>query len=325
MGLLLYLKRLNLNYMTKKAKIILGVAILVIALVCISFIFNRATGAQDTLKGSGYAVSQNMVMRSISTDGVEADLSYNEESISPKAVAYDIDDEAGETANSDRMIIKTGSLSMVVKDVTESVANITKYAMDNGGFVVYSNIYKSGIIPAGEVTIRIPADIFDTGVGEIKLMGEIKSESVNGQDVTEEYTDLDARLQNLQASEKQFLQIMNRATKIEDVLAVQRELTSVRGQIESIQGRMKYLSQSVDLSTLTVYLSTDPNELPTLDPENKWKPWAEVKNAARSLVELGKGLVNFIIWLVVYLPLWLVIFGLVWFGRKWWKKRKINM
>ena len=96
----------------------------------------------------------------------------------------------------------------------------------------------------------------------------------------------------------------------------------MRGQIESIQGRMKYLSQSVELSTLTVYLSTDPNELPTLNPEDKWKPWAQVKDAARSLIAVSKSLVNLIIWLVVFLPVWLIIFGLVWLGKRWWKNRK---
>ena len=300
-------------------KIILGVAILVIAIVFISTMITWPTKTKD-----GLTVSQNMLVRSGATAGGDSGSYKTMELATPEMATYDMVEESAKPLadNNERMIIKTGSLSMVVKDVNEAVANVVKYATDNGGFVVYTNIYKSGIIPAGEVTVRIPAKVFDTGVGEIKKMGEVKSESVNGQDITEEYVDLEARLGNLQASEKQFLQIMNRATKIEDVLAVQRELTNVRGQIESIQGQMKYLSQSAELSTLTVYLSTDPSELPTLDPENKWKPWAQVKDAARSLLELGKGVVNLIIWLVVFLPLWLIIFALVWFGRKRWKNRK---
>lgn len=304
-------------------KIILGIAILVIAIVFISTMTTWQTETKDS-----FTVSQNMLVRSGATVGGDSGSYKAIGSVAPEMAAYDmVTEESAKPLvdNSQRMIIKTGSISMVVKDVNEAIAGITKYAVDNGGFVVYSNIYKSGITPAGEVTVRIPAKIFDTGVGEIKKMGEIKSESVNGQDVTEEYTDLNAQLTNLQASEKQFLQIMNRAVKIEDVLAVQRELTNVRGQIEVLQGRMKYLSQSAELSTLTVYLSTDPNELPTLDPENKWKPWAQVKDAARSLLELGKGVVNLIIWLVVYLPVWLLIGLVIWLVWRKLKRKNKNI
>lgn len=306
-------------------KIVFGSLALVLVVVFISIVTVWQTGTQKTSVGDGYSVGQAMLTRD-EVASSDMDFSYGVTGSAPKvANSIAMESGSGEVAkNTDRMIIKTGSLSMVVKDVNNAVAEVVKYATDNGGFVVYTNIYKNGITPAGEVTVRIPAKVFDVGVGEIKKIGEVKSESVNGQDVTEEYVDLEAQLKNLRASENQFLQIMNRAVKIEDVLAVQRELTNVRGQIESIQGRMKYLSQSAELSTLTVYLSTDPNVLPTLDEQDKWKPWAQVKNAARSLVEVAKGLANFIIWIVVYLPVWLVIFGLVWLGRRWWKNKKIK-
>lgn len=311
----------NLNYMSRKIKIILGAVILVIIIVLIFTTTLWQTKTQDS-----YTVSQNMMVRSGAAVGGDSGSYKMIESVAPEMVAYDMNEsDKSPVSKSERMIIKTGSLSMVVKDVNEVIVGITKYALDNDGFVVYSNIYKSGITPAGEVTVRIPANIFDTGVGEIKRMGEIKSESVNGQDVTEEYVDLDLQLKNLRAAENQFLQIMNRAVKIEDVLAVQRELTNVRGQIESIQGRMKYLSQSAEMSTLTVYLSTDPNVLPTLDPENKWKPWAQVKDAARSLVEIAKGFANLIIWLVVYLPVWMVVGLVIWLVWRKLKKKNQNM
>jgi len=230
----------------------------------------------------------------------------------------------GNATNSavDRLIIKTGSLSMVVEDVRQTIGKISKYAEDKGGFVVTSNEEKSGVSPYGEITIRIPAKVFDSGVADVKQMGQVESERVDGQDVTEEYVDLDAQLNNLRASEAQFLQIMQRAVKIEDVLAVQRELTNVRSNIERIQGRMKYLKQSADLSTLTVYLSTDPSVLPSVDNTNKWRPWAEVKAAARNLVALAKILVNVIIWFIVYIPLWLVIGLVVWGVVRFIRKRR---
>ncbi len=303
--------------MSKKIKIILGIVILAIVLI----LFSVTTLWQTKTKSSSL-ISQNLMLKNGIAVGRNSDSYKTIQSVASDSIMVTEESIKSSVNKNERMIIKTGSLSMVVKDVNEVIVGITKYATDNGGFVVYSNIYKSGIAPTGEVTVRIPVNVFDTGIDEIKKMGEIKSESVNGQDVTEEYVDLDLQLKNLRAAENQFLQIMNRAVKIEDVLAVQRELTNVRGQIESIQGRMKYLSQSVELSTLTVYLSTDPNELPTLNPEDKWKPWAQVKDAARSLIAVSKSLVNLIIWLVVFLPVWLIIFGLVWLGKRWWKNRK---
>ncbi|MFA6427493.1 MAG: DUF4349 domain-containing protein [Candidatus Magasanikbacteria bacterium] len=215
-------------------------------------------------------------------------------------------------AQQERLVIKTGSMSMVVENVRAGVKAIGDYAVQKGGFIVYSNIYKSGIAPYGEITVRIPAKDFDQGIEDVKAMGEVTSQSVNGQDVTEEYVDLDAQLVNLRAGEQQFLEIMKKAVKIEDILAVQTQLTYIRGQIESIQGRMKYLRQSADLSTLTVHLSTDPDVLPSVDTEDQWKPWGAVKNSFRQLVDLGKGLIDVLIWLVVFVPLWFVISLAVW-------------
>lgn len=220
--------------------------------------------------------------------------------------------ESNITPTQERFIIKTGRLSMVVGDVKQSAGSISEYAISNGGFVVSSNVTKTGLSLYGEVVIRVPVTVFDKAQEDIKAMGEVTSQYVTGQDVTEEYVDMDAQMRNLKATEQQFLEIMQRATRIEDVLAVQRELTWVRAEIERIEGRMKYLRQSAELSTLTVYLSTDPNALPVLDAQDTWKPIAEAKQALRSLVDFGKVVVNVLIWLVVYIPLWIVIGLVIW-------------
>jgi len=115
---------------------------------------------------------------------------------------------------------------------------------------------------------------------------------------------------------------MKKASKIEDVLAVQRELSSVRSEIESMEGRMKYLKESTDLSSLTVYLSTNPSTLPVVDEENKWKPLAVFKEALRSLLDTGKGVVNGLIWFGIYIPVILVIVLIAWGVRKLIRRRK---
>lgn len=221
----------------------------------------------------------------------------------------------------DRLIIKTGTVSMVVEEVRAAIKAISDYATAKGGFVVSSNVSKYDLAVSGDITIRIPSVVFEQGVSDVKAMGEVQSESVYGQDVTEEYVDLDAQLTNLRATEIQFLEIMKKAVKIEDVLAVQRELSSVRSEIERITGRMKYLKESASFSTLSVYLSTDPLSLPAID-DDQWKPFAVLKDAVRSLIGEAQGLVDGLIWVVIYIPIWgffaLLIYGGYRLARKIW-------
>jgi len=260
--------------------------------------------AYNISNATGGEISRSFGLLSASDAPMISEASM-EKSYRTAEVMNDSDD-----GGNDRMIIKTGSVSMVVDDVRESARAIIDYAESNGGFLVNSSIDKSGIALYGEVVVRIPAKIFEAGMGKVKEMGDTKSENVNGRDVTEEFVDLEAQLGNYEATEEQFLSIMKKANKIEDILAVQRELMYVRENIERTEGRMKYLSESVDLSTLSVYLSTDPDELPIVDDEDKWKPFAVFKDAIRSLLGTGEGLVNLLIWGVVYLPV-LVVIGLI--------------
>ncbi len=206
----------------------------------------------------------------------------------------------------ERMIIKTSELSVVVEDVASSVKSITKFATENNGFVVSSDISKYNQIPSATVVIRIPSEVFDSGVEEIKKIGDVKSQFIKGDDVTEEYVDLDAQIKNLKATEEQFLAIMKKAVKIEDILAVQRELSNVRSNIERIEGRMKYLRESVKLSTITIHLSSDPASLPVVDQEDKWKPLATIKDAVRGLFDSLKVFADFVIWFVVYIPVFVI-------------------
>lgn len=304
--------------------------VIIVALSVVGMYFPRMS-SRDMEKGSsgvaGYMGGTDFGLSQ--TEGViapatpPAPTSMRQET-SKNALA--LEDTAADTTvnSSQRLIIKTGTLSMVVKDVPEAVKKVQDFAKTKGGFVVSSNISKDGLAPFAEVTIRIPSDVFDGGVQEVKAMGEVKSEIVNGQDVTEEYVDLTSQLRNLLATQTQFLKIMEKAVKIEDVLAVQRELSRIQGEIEVLQGRMKYLEQSAKLSTLTVYLSTNPENLPVVDDQEKWKPVAVFKDAVRSLLDMGKGLINAIIWVVVYLPVWIVLGGLVWIIRRQWRKMQMK-
>jgi hypothetical protein len=242
---------------------------------------------------------------------MDAELGYTEKSFVGNTVVQ-----------SERMIIKTGTVSIVVDDVKKSIEDIIKYTEEKGGFLVTSDVSKYDIEVSGNLTVRVPSKMLDETMAYVKAMGEVQNEHVDGRDITEEYTDLEAKLGNLKATERQFLEIMKNAVKIEDVLAVQRELSYVRGEIESLEGRMKYLKESVDLSSLTVYLSTNPENLPVVNEEDQWKPLAIFKEALRSLMDTGKSILNGLIWFGVYLPIIIVVLFVAWFIKKRLRNKK---
>ena len=154
-----------------------------------------------------------------------------------------------------RMVIRNGTLSLVVADTGKAMDQASRLAKDMGGYVVSSRMWQEGKRVAGSIAIRVPAELFADAVRALKAMAvEVTAEDTSSQDVTEEYVDLSSRLRSLEATETQLLQLMKTATKVEDVLAVQRELARVQKELEQTKGRMKYLEQSSATSVIQVTL-----------------------------------------------------------------------
>jgi hypothetical protein len=235
--------------------------------------------------------------------------------------------ESQQQAQRERLIIRNADLTIIVKNTDEQLAALTKMAAQYGGFVVSSGTSKVGTETQGQITFRVDAKNFDVTLADIrKLAVDVRSENVRGEDVTAEYVDLEAQLGNLDAAEAQLQKIMEEATKTEDVLNVYARLTEIRGQIEQIKGRMKYLSQSAALSTINVTLIPDALAQPV--EVGGWRVEGVVKNAVEALIAAVQGLVSIAIWLVIVaLPILLVVLlpivGLIWvIGRL--QKRKVN-
>jgi Domain of unknown function (DUF4349) len=227
------------------------------------------------------------------------------------------------TASVDRLVIKNDTLSMAVNDPLKSMDTISHMAESMGGFVVTADMYQqtlsNGIkVPQVSMTIRVPAEKLDEAIATIKKETDqpIISENETSQDVTAEYTDLNSRLTNLQAAEKQLQEIMGNAIKTEDVLAVYSQLVSVREQIELIKGQMKYYEQSAALSSISIQLFANAAVQPITIAG--WQPRGVAKEALQSLIHTMQSLGTFGIRLVIlYLPTLLMIFvpiGLVIWG-----------
>lgn len=161
----------------------------------------------------------------------------------------------GEQWATDRMIVRTGNMMLVVEDVPIAIDEITWMAGSFDGYVVSSRMWKEGERLVGEISIRVLAEYFDNAISALREMAvDVISESSTSKDVTEEYVDLSAKLDNLEATEKQLLVIMEKAETVEDILDVQRELTNVRGEIEQTKARMQYLEQTSATSLIEIYL-----------------------------------------------------------------------
>jgi PKD repeat protein len=153
------------------------------------------------------------------------------------------------------MIVRTGNISLLVEDVTDAIDNIAALADSYKGYVVSSSSWKEGERLVGFITIRVPAERYNEATMALRDMAvEVTSESSSSTDVTEEYIDLEAKLRNLEVTEEQLLKLMEKATKVEEILSVQRELSNTRGQIEQTKGRMQYLERTSATSLIEVHL-----------------------------------------------------------------------
>ncbi|MDP2920243.1 MAG: DUF4349 domain-containing protein [Dehalococcoidia bacterium] len=159
------------------------------------------------------------------------------------------------SATIQRMIVRTGNLVMVVEDISAAMEQISQLANTLDGYVVSSSKAGKGDIVSGVISIRVPQEMFDSAMKTLRAFAiNVTSDNTTSQDVSEEYSDLSAKLKNLEATEAQLQEIMKKAEKVEDVLAVQRQLTSTRDEIERTKGRMQYLEQTSQTSLITIQL-----------------------------------------------------------------------
>lgn len=207
----------------------------------------------------------------------------------------------------EQRIVKTGEVTLEVANVAEALGRVRALAVDLGGYVGGS---QAGTLDErASLTIRIPAAGFDTAIARLhELDGTVVAEATREEDVTGQVVDLAARIDNLQASEASYRELVARAERIEDILAVQSRLDQVRGEIEQLQAQLDALEGQAALSTLTITLVPQP--APVQQQTETWSPGTELDRALASLVGIGQGLVDVLIWFgIVWLPVLLVLAG----------------
>ncbi len=221
---------------------------------------------------------------------------------------FEFDAASQVPAGQERLIIRTADMAIIATDTEAALAQIAAMADSSGGWVVSSNVYQStDTAKTGYIQIRIPAEGFQSVLDAIGgLAVEVTSLSTSGQDVTEEFVDLSARLGNLEATAARLRTFLDESQTVEEALAVNMELSRVEGEIESIKGRMQYLQQSSSFSSITVNVT--PDELAQPIQVGGWEPTGVAKQAVEALINMLQLIANAAIWFVLFaLPVLVVI------------------
>jgi hypothetical protein len=202
------------------------------------------------------------------------------------------------------LIVKTGTMTIQTDDVGAALLRARADVIHLGGYISSSEQSRSrdDRITAS-VTYRFPSDRWEDVLDALRERGELKDEKTDSVEVTGQVVDLDARIANLRATERALQAIMQKATRIPDILEVQNQLTQVQGQIEGLAAQVARLRDQASLSTLTVIYQTPP--APVVKETSKgWSPGVEFDRAVALLLSIGQGLLTVGIWLaIVVLPL----------------------
>jgi Domain of unknown function (DUF4349) len=248
--------------------------------------------------------------KSASRPGHEAD-----EGAPEKARQNDAGQPAPEKALP-RKIIYTATMSVIAEDFSKAEQALLHLVKEKQGYVIHSEVTGSPGAPrTGSWKIRVPVEQFDAFREAISRLGEVDRNTIDSQDVTDEYYDLEARIKNKKVEEARLLQHLEKSTgKLDEILAVEREVSRVRGEVEQMQGRLQMLAKLTAMTTVTVTLHERRTYIPPEAPAFGTTMGRTFQGSLDMLVQLGKSVVLIAValapWLavlaVVGVPAWLV-------------------
>lgn len=213
-------------------------------------------------------------------------------------------------------IIKTANLRFGTSNIDESYALIQKHAKTYHAIIQNDNSGKDYYSVYRNVTLRIPNQHFDTFINDLgKGVAYFDRKQISAQDVSEEFVDLQARLKAKQTLEKRYLELLNKANKVSEILEIERELANIREEIEAKQGRLKYLQSRVSMSTISIEMYTEKAQGTGTTVSYGTKMWNAIKSGFNGLSSFFLGILH--IW-----PFILILAIVLFFVRR--KLRKKN-
>ncbi len=299
-------------------KKMLGLLFLAIMLVL------AACSANDEMSESKSSYDEDM---SVGESSNEIATEEAETVMSDSSQTGDSDDSAevsteGAVVETTRMIIHQASLSVNVKELDKAQANIEQKVAQYGGYIVESNVYQEDDqTSSGNMVVRIPEKHFEKFLADAEgQAAKVLERNVTGQDVTEQYVDLQSRVKSKRAVEERLLAFMSKAQKTEDLLKISSDLAKVQEEIEVMVGKMKYLENQTSFSTVELLMYENKVVVPEIESKelNTWeKTKKQLATSTNSLLATGSALIIFFIGnLPVLLILTLIGLGVYWFVRK---------
>lgn len=240
----------------------------------------------------------------VTEDSVRPDYGYDSSSVgSPSMPAPEYNNSEGSKVQ------KTGSVNVLVNDIDTAVESLDGVNSEYSAEITNIYDYGRGNDRYVQLTIKVPVDNFEVYYAQLRKMdGEVTYANVGTTDLTEQYIDITSRLENLKSVEAQLVGILERANSVTDILAVQKELNTVRGDIERYEAQKRYFDSQTDYSYITVTFNIDKEGLNISD--EPWKPGGEFRAALNALVSFLKTLVNAGIWVLVFSPIVIVPVGI---------------
>ena len=264
-------------------------------------------------KENNYRVEQAPTAERIQSLAMDARMpkTYNQRDMEPSNYAL-----PRMTTQNIYLAIKTANVKDIVKHIQEET-------IKNEGFLVNKNTSQREGIITSYITIRIPREKADILINALKRQKgiEILQEQYNGKDITDQYADLQARLNTLEHTKSIFEKMLNDASNFDQILRAQQEILDTQRQIDNIKGQMKYAEETAKYSLISIDITSDELAL-GYKPQDNWKPNVVFKRAMRSLIRTIRTTGTVLIWLAVYSPIFLIGYGITKLVRKILKKEK---
>ncbi|HSU17028.1 DUF4349 domain-containing protein [Longimicrobium sp.] len=278
-------------------------------------VYEGGASAAPTTAAPATAPKPDAITNGLEQGAVSADSTP----VAPTAPPGQSGSDTASAAAATPMIIRTGQATVRVDSLEPAIARVQRLAAQLGGYVANTSV-QSGSENAREATLelKIPSARWDAALNGLKPVGRLESQQTSTQDVGEEYVDVTARMQNARRLEERLVSLLaTRTGKLEDVLAVERELARVREEIERYEGRLRFLRARVSMSTLSVVLH---ERYPVLSPGRNpiLSAFAE---AWRNFVGFLAGFIAMLGWL---LPLALVFAAIGWLLAKLLRRLRRN-
>lgn len=293
-----------------------------------------------TLLISGCAKNQEKTSdlymdQSTSSAVVPNALQAEEYRAAPESVSKSASADVQTNPVQERLIVRTGVLSIQVLDTKQAIDAIAALAVQYGGFVVSSTTYNQGsyyaddatnlALLSGDVVIRVNVENFDAAIQAIEEMTpdvtkNVSAKTITGEDITSDYVDSNAKLAALEETRDKLNEILSTAKTAEETLLIYREITDVNSQIEVLKGQIKYMQDSAVLSSISIHIDTIRPTGITVKP---WSLGEIVSDAVQNLLESGQKLGEFLIYFIISVLPFLLLFGIPLYLLFRWLIRKI--